>query len=295
MPVSPIIVTVVSSKGGVGKTTSCANVGGLLADLGLKVLLIDADPQPQLTKYFANHGFAPQGLTEIIRLDRDVVLTSDCITSLIIPDPEYQNGFPSELMGRLDLVQSNSPGNKLVESLQNKADRAYRLKTPLQNQAIFKSYDVVLIDTQGAYGPLQDAAIYAADILISPVPCDSLSAREFCSGTISMIKKLDSGILPGLSVPPIKALIYKQERTSVSQMYAKEIRETFSQTDSEVQVLETVVPHATAYQKAANERVPVHWIDRDQASQTMHQLVWEIFPHLKGQWASVPAKKGGKA
>ena len=44
---------VVATKGGVGKTTVAANLGGLLADIGYRVLLIDADVQPSLSRYFA--------------------------------------------------------------------------------------------------------------------------------------------------------------------------------------------------------------------------------------------------
>ena len=44
---------VVATKGGVGKTTIAANLGGLLADIGYRVLLIDADVQPSLSRYFA--------------------------------------------------------------------------------------------------------------------------------------------------------------------------------------------------------------------------------------------------
>lgn len=47
-----LTITVVSTKGGVGKTTLAANLGGLLHDLGLSVLLIDADIQPSLSRYY---------------------------------------------------------------------------------------------------------------------------------------------------------------------------------------------------------------------------------------------------
>ena len=46
------VISVVSTKGGVGKTTLTANLGGLLAALGLRVLAIDADKQASLSKYF---------------------------------------------------------------------------------------------------------------------------------------------------------------------------------------------------------------------------------------------------
>ena len=57
--------TVTSTKGGVGKTTLTANLGALLADMGLRVLLVDADVQPSLSKYFPLATPQPSaGLTE---------------------------------------------------------------------------------------------------------------------------------------------------------------------------------------------------------------------------------------
>ena len=47
------IVAIASSKGGVGKTTTAANLGGFAADAGLRVLLLDLDVQPTLSSYFA--------------------------------------------------------------------------------------------------------------------------------------------------------------------------------------------------------------------------------------------------
>ncbi|PHS58356.1 MAG: chromosome partitioning protein, partial [Alcanivorax sp.] len=47
-----MIVTICSTKGGVGKTTTTANLGGILADAGQRVLLVDADIQPTLSSYY---------------------------------------------------------------------------------------------------------------------------------------------------------------------------------------------------------------------------------------------------
>ena len=58
-----IKLALVSTKGGVGKTTLAANLGALLADMGLRVLLIDADEKPSLSKFFPLRFQAPHGLT----------------------------------------------------------------------------------------------------------------------------------------------------------------------------------------------------------------------------------------
>ncbi|MBW8832678.1 MAG: ParA family protein, partial [Burkholderiales bacterium] len=58
-----IVFSVISTKGGVGKTTLAINLGALLADFGLRVLLIDADYQPSLSNYFQLSYRAPLGLT----------------------------------------------------------------------------------------------------------------------------------------------------------------------------------------------------------------------------------------
>ncbi len=62
-------VTVCSTKGGVGKTTLTANLGGLLADLGARVLLVDADVQPTLSSHFPVERRSPAGLH--VRAARD--------------------------------------------------------------------------------------------------------------------------------------------------------------------------------------------------------------------------------
>ena len=59
---------VVATKGGVRKTTIAANLGGLLADIGYRVLLIDADVQPSLSRYFALSHQAEHGLTRMVMM-----------------------------------------------------------------------------------------------------------------------------------------------------------------------------------------------------------------------------------
>ncbi|MBL8377062.1 MAG: ParA family protein [Burkholderiales bacterium] len=267
--------TVTSTKGGVGKTTLTANLGALLADMGLRVLLIDADVQPSLSKYFPLATAKPlAGLTEVIVRGE---VTNQCITPTL-----YRN---------LDIVVSDDPEGNLPHWLLNRIDRGFRLRFALQSAAVVGAYDCVLIDTQGAIGPLQDAAVLAADILVSPITPEILSAREFKDGTMELLDRLEPGSALGATLGPMKAVIYRQDRTADARTIASGIRDDFIKLKGRVSVLETVVPHAKAYKEAATLRIPVHRHERKRegvtpsASTVMHQLAWELIPSLLGVYA----------
>lgn len=274
-----IVITVISTKGGVGKTTLTANLGALLADLGVRVLLIDADVQPSLTRYYRIAQLAPFGLTEIIKRG---TIPPDCISHIELQTPEGQQLNPD---GCLDIVVANAPEGTLQDWLAQRIDRAIRIRKAVRSPFIDEAYDVVLIDTQGSVGHLQDAAVLAADVLVSPISPDILSAREFTSGTLDLLNRLEPSAEMGITVPPMKALIYRMERTTDSRNIAKSIRSEYVNLRARVDVLDSTVPHAVAYKQAATAQLPVHWMDPSRAGATMHQLLWELIPSLAGSVA----------
>ena len=128
----------------------------------------------------------------------------------------------------------------------------------------------------------------AADILVSPITPEILSAREFKDGTMELLDRLEPGSVLGATLGPVKAVIYRQDRTSDARLIASGIREDFIRLKGRVSVLDTVVPHAKAYKEAATLRIPVHRHERRRdgvmpsASTVMHQLAWELIPSLQG-------------
>ncbi len=144
---------------------------------------------------------------------------------------------------------------------------------------------MVLIDSQGAKGVLQKSAIFASDLLISPICPDVLSSREFTLGTMEMLDDVESLPLKDFNMPPMKAVIYRTENTVDSRAIAQVIRESFMTMRGRVTILNATVPHSVSYKKAATSQQPVHWID-PRASATMHNLIWEIFPNLEGVTAA---------
>jgi chromosome partitioning related protein ParA len=275
-----ITFTIASTKGGVGKTTLTANLGALLADMGLRVLLVDADVQPSLSKYFPLSPPQPvAGLTEVI-VRGEVVAAS--ITPTVYPN--------------LHLVASDDPEGRLPNWLLGRIDRGFRLRQALRAGLVPSAYDCILIDTPGAIGPLQDAAVMAADVLVSPITPEILSAREFRDGTMELLARLEPGSALGAPLAPVKAVIYRQDRTADARLIVAGIAREFAQPYDQpheplhhrVSLLKTVVPHAKAYKEAATLRIPVHQHERRRegrmpsAWSVMHGLAWELMPSLRG-------------
>ena len=275
---------VVATKGGVGKTTIAANLGGLLADIGYRVLLVDADVQPSLSRYFEVAHEAEHGLTKMVM---DGVLTAECVSTIELPPGSFPGDQDrlNKQGGALHLVRSDTRDGKLQDWLSNRLDLLVRIRMAIKNTPLATSNDVAIIDTQGAVGHLQDAAVNASDLLITPASPDIISAREFVDGTLTLLDRHESSANMGFTVPAMRAVINRAEKTVDSRSMSSLIREQFLTLRGRVTVLNTVVTSAVAYKKAATSQVPVHWIDPVKAGDTMHALLWELLPHLEGTFA----------
>ena len=113
-----LITTVFSTKGGCGKTTTTANLGGILASLGYQVLLIDADPQPTLSSYFPIKQAASRGITPLIRPESGVDISS-CISETTIPG--------------LFIVRSDDPNGDLITYTQQTVVARYCVRIITQH------------------------------------------------------------------------------------------------------------------------------------------------------------------
>lgn len=231
-------ITVVSTKGGVGKTTVAANLAGLVADFGYRVLLVDADVQPTLSSYYPIRVESSGGVFELL-----VAGDTDVVSSTVVSG--------------LDLILSNDARNELPNLLLHAPDGRTKLRHLLGH--FDREYDLIVIDTQGSLSALQDAAVLAADLLLSPLPPEMLSAREFSRGTLGMLERLRPMERLGIAVPPLRAVLNRVDRTRDAAQIAAALGEAlFAEGDGSVQLLDTVIPNLVAYREAARLRVPVH-------------------------------------
>lgn len=261
-----IIVTICSTKGGVGKTTLTANLGGILADAGNRVLLVDADIQPTLSSYYQITQRAPEGLHRLI--------TGGSVDGTI----------SRTAIANLDIVVSDDPEGSLENWVLHTPDGRVRMRHALKG---LTGYDIVLVDTQGAVGPLQDVGVLAADFLVSPIPPEILSAREFARGTLAMLERLEPMKYLGAPVGHLYGLIYRMDHTVDARQVAEGLRKaTFAESRGAISILDTVIPATVAYREAATAQVPVHRWEKQRrgptpcARETMARLVRDLFPHI---------------
>ena len=150
------IYAVINQKGGVGKTTVDVNLGYGLAQSGLRVLLIDLDPQGHSTTVFGDQGAEPSV--------KDLFETGSKLGIKELAQPAKVHG---EIVPNLSIVSSNI---KLAVSAENLAARIHREKV-LANalEKVAGEYDVCLIDCPPTLGVLAVNGIYAADHFLIPV------------------------------------------------------------------------------------------------------------------------------
>jgi len=265
------VISIISTKGGVGKTTTAANLGGLLADAGLRVLLLDLDVQPTLSSYYALEQRAPGGIYELLVFNERRL--EELVSRTTIPG--------------LDLIVSNDHCGELNTLLLHAADGRLRLRHLLPTLA--PHYDLMLIDTQGARSVLLEMAVLASDLALSPITPEILAARELRRGTLQLLEDIAPYRHLGIKPPPLHLLINRVHPVSANaRMIQQALRELFRGQDG-IHVLDTTVPAIEAYPRAATLGLPVHRVKPRKptgrvapaAIDTLRTLAMELLP----QWS----------
>ena len=169
-------IAICNQKGGVGKTTTALNLGAGLAKAGKRVLLIDADPQSDLTSALGIEGEKlEKSLGNLMYL-----VTQDCrpdASDTILHHPEG-----------MDLIPSNLDLSSMESLLVNAMSREKVLSGLLKD--VKKEYDYILIDCMPSLGMVTINALTAADSVIIPVQAQYLPAKGMTQllKSISMVR-----------------------------------------------------------------------------------------------------------
>ncbi|MEW5288622.1 ParA family protein [Erwinia papayae] len=278
------VVPIVSTKGGEGKSTQTAYLGGFLADAGIKTLIIDGDhAQPTLSSMYPLSYEAPCGLYELLMQTVDLSSPENIISRTNIDN--------------LDLIVSNDPRNLLPTYMLNVADGRVRLRNALST-SLFSQYDVILIDSQGCRSVMFELIILASTgDMIGMVKPALADIREFLRGTVALMEDLLPYTAFGINLPRIHMLINCMKYTVLAQSTVEEAEHIvshrkYSQHADKIHIkmLKTRIYDLDIYLQGHASGKPVHRLERkttrasDSAFDSMYQLACELFPEWKSQF-----------
>lgn len=277
------VISIISTKGGVGKTTVAANLGGFLAEAGLRVLMIDLDNQPTLSSYYPLAHRADGGSYELLAFNEQNLSHLASHTDI----------------DGLDIILSNDTHRQLGTLLLNAPDGRLRLRHLLP---VFEPhYDLVLIDTQGACSVVLEMSVLAADLAISPVTPEILAARELQRGTLQLIEDIAPYRNLGITPPPLYLLVNRIPAVSKNARIVQQaLRHAFSTRDN-VHLLQSTVPAIEAFPRAASRSQPAHRVEyrrpsgRTTASalEIMRDLAIELLPQWQERFVQLASKVAG--
>lgn len=278
------VISVISTKGGVGKTTVAANLGAFIADAGLRVLLLDLDMQPTLSSYYELRHRAPGGIYELLAFN----------------ERDLAHLVSHTAIGGLDVVLSNDEHRQLNTLLLHAPDGRLRLRNLL---SVFQPhYDLLLIDTQGARSVLLEMALLASQLAVSPVTPEILAARELRRGTLQLVEDIAPYHKLGIEPPPLHLLINRVPAVSSNARLIQQTLRMIFQEQASVHVLDTEIPAIEAFPRAATRGLPVHRVEHRRptgrqapaAMEIVRDLANELCPYWRESFAQVTGKTGGR-
>jgi chromosome partitioning protein len=228
------ILTVANQKGGVGKTTTTVNVAAALAQAGLRVLVVDIDPQGNASTALGIDHHADVPSIYDVLVDGKAVI--DCVQECVDVPNLWCVPATIDLAGaEIELVSLVARETRMEKALS-----AYIAGAAERGE---ERLDYVLIDCPPSLGLLTVNAFVAADEVFIPIQCEYY-ALEGLSQLLKNIELIKSHLNPGLHVSTILLTMY-DGRTRLSAQVAEEVRTHFPN-----QVLRTSVPRSVRISEA---------------------------------------------